>query len=246
LLCPINFQLQLTPSRGHEAPIPPINTLSDDLLLKIFYHSQPFLLDEDGADDDDSLEARKWDSERWWYKLAHVCRKWRYLVLASASHMGLSIVCSYRTPVAAILAHSPSLPLIIDYGDEDREVTLEDEQGILLALRKHLQVHRIRLRMPTSSLQRLVAALDGEFPILEYLYIKPLTDDDSGLSFPETFKAPRLRHFKLRNITYPPAMFYSPSLNTPVQPVEQIGECVRRSSPQPWKYVRLFLYIPAR
>ena len=246
MLWPINLQLQLTPSRGHEAPITPVNTLSDDLLLKIFYHSQPFLLDEDGADDGDSLEARKWDSERWWYKLAHVCRKWRYLVLASASHMGLSIVCSYGTPVAAILAHSPSLPLIINYGDEDREVTLEDEQGILLALRNHLRVRRIRLRIPASGLQRLVAAMDGEFPILEYLYIKSLTDYDSGLSFPGTFKAPRLRHFRLRNITYPPATFNSPSPNTPVQPVKQIGECVRRSSPQLWKYVRLFLHLPAR
>jgi len=222
-----------------------IYTLSDELLLRIFYHSQPFLLDEDGADDDDSLEVRKWDSERWWYKLAHVCRKWRYLVLASASHMGLSIVCSYGTPVAAILAYSPSLPLIIDYA-EDREVTLEDEQGILLTLRNHLRVRRIRLRMPASGLQRLVAAMDGEFPMLEYLYIKPLTDDDSGLSFPWTFKAPRLRHFRLRKITYFPATFRSQSPNAPVQPVKQIDECVQRSSPQLWKYVRLFLYLSAR
>jgi len=160
--------------------------------------------------------------------------------------MGLSIVCSYGTPVAAILAHSPSLPLIIDYADEDREVTLEDEQGILLALRNHLQVRRIRLRMPASSLQKLVVEMNGEFPMLEYLCIKPLTDDDSGLSLPETFKASRLRHSRLRNITYSPATFRAQSPNAPVQPAKQVGECMGRSSPQPWKYVPVFLCLPAR
>jgi len=232
--------------RANEAPITSINALSGDLLLKIFYHSQPVHLDEDGADDDDTLEARKWDPERWWYKFAHVCRKWRDLMLSSAPHMGLSILCSYGTPVADILAHSPSLPLIIDYGDEHRDVTSEDELGILCALRNHLQVRRIRLRMPASSLQRLVAAIDGDFPMLEYLYIKPLTDDDdSGLSFPETFKAPQLRHFRLRNITYSAAPFRSLSANPPVQPATQIDKCERGNSPQPRKLVPLFLYLPA-
>ena len=159
--------------------------------------------------------------------------------------MGLSIVFSYGTPVADILAHSPALPLIIDYGDEDRGVTLGDELGILCALRNRPQVRRIRLRMPASSLQRLVAAIDGEFPMLEYLYIEPLADDDSGLSFPETFKAPQLRHFKLRNITYSPATFFSLSTDSPVQPAKQIGESERGNSPQPWKWVPLFLYLHA-
>jgi hypothetical protein len=245
MIWPISLQITLSRGGDNDAPITSINTLSGDLLLKIFYHSQPVLLDEDGADDDDTLEAREWDSERWWYKLAHVCQKWRDLVLASAPHMGLSIVCSYGTLVADILAHSPSLPLIIDYGNEHREVTLGDELGILCALRNHLQVRRIRLCMPASSLQRLVAAIEGEFPILEYLYIKPLTDDNSGLSIPESFKAPQLRHFRLRNITYSPATFRSLSTNSPVQSAEQIGEFERGNSPQSWKWVPLFLYLRA-
>ena len=236
---------KFTPPRCSEVPVISIYVFSDELLLRIFYHSQPFLLDEDGADDDDTLEVKKWDSERWWYKLAHVCRKWRHLVFASASHMGLSIVCSYGTSVTAILTHLPSLPLIIDYGDEGRGVTFDDEEGILLALRNHLLVRRIRICMSSSGLQRLIVAMDGEFPILEHLYIKSLTDDDSGLSFPETFKAPQLRHFRLRNIAYSPATFRSLSPNTPVQPAKQIGEYARRSSSQSWKYVAVFLYLPA-
>ena len=243
--CFWSISLQITLPRGTKASITSINTLSGDLLLKIFYHSQPVLLDEDGDDDDDTVTLEgKWDSERWWYKLAHVCQKWRDLMLSSAPHMGLSIVCSYGTPVADILAHSPSLPLIIDYGDEDREVTPEDELGILCALRNPLQVRRIRLCVPVLSLQRLVAAIEGEFPKLEHLYIKPLTDNNSGLSFPETFKAPQLRHVRLRNITYPPAPSCSLSPNFPVQPAKQIGEWERGNSPQPSKWVPLSLYSP--
>lgn len=236
---------KFTPPRCSEVPVISIYVFSDELLLRIFCHYQPFLFDEYGADDEDTLEVTKWDSERWWYKLAHVCRKWRHLVLASASHMGLSIVCSYATPVAAILTHLPSLPLIIDYGDEDRRVASDDEEGILIALRNHLQVRRIRIRMSSSGLQRLFVAMDAEFPILEHLYIKSLTDDDSGLSFPQTFKAPQLRHFRLRNIAYSPATFRSLSPNTPVQPAKQIGEYARRSSSQPRKYVAVFMYLPA-
>jgi len=174
-------------------------------------------------------------------RLSKMARPYAFI----STHMGLSILCSYDTPVADILAHSPSLSLIIDYADEYREVTSEDELGILCALRNPLQVRRIRLYTPASSLQRLVAAIDGEFPILEYLYIKALTDDDGGLSFPETFKAPQLRHFRLRNITYSPAPSRSLSPNPPVQPAKQIGESERGNSPQPWKWVPLFLYLPA-
>jgi len=220
---------------NNSAQVAPIHAFSDDLLLKIFYDCRPVLLRKNGtqADDDHILEGRKWDSERWWYNLAKVCRKWRYLVLASAPDLGLSLVCSYDTPIADMLAYSPPLPLIVDYEDEGREVTPEDEEGILLALRHHRRVSRIRLCMPASNLRRLLAAIDGEFPALEYLYIKPLTDDDYDLSFPETFKAPHLQHFGLRNITYSPGMFRPPSPNLPVQSAENISERARCSGPQP-------------
>jgi len=38
-----------------------------------------------------------------------------------------------------MLAHSLPLPLAIDYVEEDREITTEDEGGILLALQHHHQ-----------------------------------------------------------------------------------------------------------
>ncbi|KAI0276410.1 hypothetical protein BGY98DRAFT_986246, partial [Russula aff. rugulosa BPL654] len=48
-----------------------------------------------------------WVEERWWYRLAHVCQRWRNLILGSATYLGLCLVCTYGTPVADMLAHSP-------------------------------------------------------------------------------------------------------------------------------------------
>jgi hypothetical protein len=56
-----------------------------------------------------------WDLGRWWYRLAHVCQRWRNLILGSASYLGLSLVCTNGAPVENMLAHSPPLPLTVDY-----------------------------------------------------------------------------------------------------------------------------------
>ncbi|KAH9981788.1 hypothetical protein BJV74DRAFT_989281 [Russula compacta] len=61
-----------------------IHTLDDDSLLEIFYLYRPVLLDEDEVDDIRILQGGEWDRERWWYKIAHVCRRWRYLILGHA------------------------------------------------------------------------------------------------------------------------------------------------------------------
>jgi hypothetical protein len=63
-----------------------------------------------------------------------------------------------------MLTYSPMLPLIIDYGSEDRKATAQDEDGILLAFRRRRRVYRVRLWTPAPSLRRLLATMDGEFP----------------------------------------------------------------------------------
>jgi hypothetical protein len=220
-----------------------INTISDDSLLKIFSHRRPVLLDEDEASDDRILEGTKWVTEGWWSNLAQVCRRWRCLVLSSASQLRLFRVCTYGMPVRDILAHSPALPLVLDYGDEDREVTTQDEEGILLALQSRRRVCRIRLWMSASNIRRLIAAIDGDFPILEYLYIKPLTSDYNGLSIPEPFKAPHICHFALRNVTYSPSMFCLPSPSPPFHSTENFTEYVRCGGPRLWRYAALSCYV---
>jgi len=87
-----------------------IDILDDDydFLLNISYHSIPVLLKEDGSNigdiDNKFLEGGRWERERWWYKLAQVCQRWRHLMLASPFHLRLSLVCMAGTPVADICA----------------------------------------------------------------------------------------------------------------------------------------------
>ena len=180
-----------------------MDILDDDSLLCIFYLCRPTLLDEDEVDNATILEGGDWARERWWYKLVKVCRRWRYLMFASASYLGLNLLCTYGTPVQDMLAHSPPLPLILDYLDEYHNITAEDEEEVICALKHRERVRRIRLFMPVPKLQKLVSAVDEEFPILEYLYIEPPIKHSSGLSLPHTFKAPCLRHVILYTFAFP-------------------------------------------
>ncbi|KAH9981816.1 hypothetical protein BJV74DRAFT_66726 [Russula compacta] len=190
-----------------------IHILDDDSLLNIFHLCRPVLLDEDDVEAIRILRGGDWIRERWWYKLTHICRRWRHLVLASASHLGLCLICTYRTPVADMLAHSPPLPLVIDHVDKDLDITAEDEEGIMLALQHRDRVRRIRIEMPISKLQKFTVAMDDEFPILEYLYIVPSTKHNADLMLPKTFRAPHLQHLILINFAIP---VRSPILTTAV------------------------------
>ena len=101
----------------------------------------------------------RWIGERWWYRLAHVCQRWRNLILGSASYLGLCLVCTYDTPVADMLAHSPPLPLVVDYQGTD--ITAKDEEAVILALEQRDRVRRIRFGIRVLKLQKLIMALDG-------------------------------------------------------------------------------------
>ncbi|KAH9959302.1 hypothetical protein BC827DRAFT_1268851 [Russula dissimulans] len=102
-----------------------------------------------------------------------------------------------------MLAHSPPLPLVLDYIHISREVSVEDEEGTPLALQHRDRVRRVRLEMPVERLQKLVMSIDDEFQTLEYLYIMPPAKHDTGLILPETLRAPHLRHLMLRNFAFP-------------------------------------------
>ena len=139
--------------------------------------------------------------ERWWYKLVKVCQRWRYLILGSASHLGLCLVCSRGTPVAEMLAHSPPFPLIIFHDDHNPALTPEDERGIMFALKHRDRVRRISLKTPVPSSQKVIKAMDGQFPILEYLLITPPTIHNAHLILPATFRAPQLKYLMLNHFS---------------------------------------------
>jgi len=81
--------------------------------------------------------------------------------------------------------------------------TVGDEKGILFALQHRDRIRRIRIVWPLPSLQKFIMAMDGEFPILEYLYAAPPAKDNTSLVLPHTFQAPRLRYFILIGFAFP-------------------------------------------
>jgi len=106
-------------------------------------------------------------------------------------------------PVADMLAHSPPLPLVLDhYYEKGREITTDDKEGITHALKQLHRVLRVRLRLPVTTLQKFIAAMDEEYPILEFLVIE-VPSDSTIFRFPETFRAPHLRHLRLRGFALP-------------------------------------------
>ena len=179
-----------------------IHFLDDDSLLNIFYLYRPAMFDGDDDDGTRLVGGKPWDRERWWYTLAHVCQRWWNLILGSASYLGICLVCTVGTPVANMLAHSPPLPLIIDY-TSGNDITAEDEEALFLALEQRDRVRRIRLAMLVPSLQKVVMAIDEEYPILEYLIILPLGNSSTALVLPETLRAPHLRHLMLSSFALP-------------------------------------------
>jgi hypothetical protein len=101
-----------------------------------------------------------------------------------------------------MLAHSPPLPLVLDYYEgPSRDITTEDEEGIILALKKHDRVRRVRLDTRVASLQKFFAAMDEEYTILEYLVLA--LKDNSTMIFPESLQAPQLRYLRLQGFAHP-------------------------------------------
>jgi hypothetical protein len=183
-----------------------IHMLDDDSLLHVFYLYRPFLSGEDQDDHDRLLGGNEIETRgRWWYTLVHVCQRWRSIIFRSASYLGVFLVCTYGTPVADMLEHSPPLPLAIHYTTEGREITTDDEQGITFALKQRDRVLRVRLTMPdTSLLEKFIAVMDEEYPILEHLNIGSQIEDVSTiLIIPETLQAPHLRLLWLRGFALP-------------------------------------------
>jgi hypothetical protein len=103
-----------------------------------------------------------------------------------------------------MLTHSPPLPLVIDYFSLKKDITTEDEEGIILALEKRDRVCRIRLTVPFPKLQRIILAIDGVYPRLEYLIMGPLMGENStAMMLPKRFQAPRLCHLLLKSFALP-------------------------------------------
>lgn len=194
------FRGNRTPNTGTGISV---HNLDDDSLLNIFYLCRPNVFDESEDRDNRVIRGGGWGREIWWYKLVQVSKRWRYLILESATFLRLCLVCTRGTPVADMLTHSPPFPLIIDYDDPNQHLTAEDERGIMIALRYRDRVRCIHLGVPVQSLEKIVTVMDDEFPMLEYMHIAPPTKHCTHLILPPKFEAPKLRHIVLYHFASP-------------------------------------------
>jgi len=234
----ISINVSITLSRVSKLPSTTIHDLDEDSLLHIFYLLRPSLLKRDES----GFIFWEWDSQRWWYKLAQVCLRWRHLILGSASYLGLRLVCGLGTPVADMLAHSPPFSLIIYHNCLNRTLTTEDEEGILLALQHRDRVQGIYLHLPVPTLERLIIAIDNEFPALEYIDIGPPTKHDSHLTLPLTFEAPPLRRLWTNHLASP---IGSTLLSTAIDLVElSLGWIHPSAYPHPNDFLQQLSLLP--
>ncbi|KAH9159553.1 hypothetical protein EDB89DRAFT_1116560 [Lactarius sanguifluus] len=152
----------------------------------------------------DELGHAPWRHRPWkWQRLAHVCRTWRHIILASPLHLHLGLLCTNGTPVKKDLGHLPALPIVISY----LRPYFQDDDGdnLIAALEHRDRVRVVGLTVPRSLLYELATAMQGPFPALthlrleseKYVIVPPLPDTFLGGS------APRLRTFHISGISFP-------------------------------------------
>ena len=167
-----------------------IYMLNHDALLNIFHHCR--------LEDIDS-----WNLRLMWCKLAHVCRRWRYLIYDSASLLDMYVLLRNGSPALGSLAHLPPLPLIIDYCNTTTTRVRQDELSILSGLQQRGRVRRIFLQAPSPRLGIFLAAMGGLYPILEDLSLLSTTEEEASVALPSTFCAPNMCHLALHGMGLP-------------------------------------------
>jgi len=108
-----------------------------------------------------------------------------------------------------MLSHSPPFPLTVDY-DGQQPLSEKDEEGALLALQKHDCIRHIQLCASTTALDKLFAAMNGPFLLLDDLGIllnsqTPMRIESEGNKpdcprLPQSFHTPHLRQLDLSRV----------------------------------------------
>ncbi|KAI0267112.1 hypothetical protein BC834DRAFT_96605 [Gloeopeniophorella convolvens] len=177
-----------------------IESLTDAVLLEIFDH---FLVEK--------LKTEQWfqlePHQSQWYALvpAHVCQRWRQIIVASPGRLGLSILCSWGLPIADILRLSPpELPLSIYFpsGRSGFDKTPDPMTDILLALGQLDRARHITIDAPGPEMKQLLLMVNRPSPRLATLSIT----SHEIVSLPPSFTIEGnkyLRKIEFENIRYP-------------------------------------------
>ena len=162
-----------------------IDILPDDALLEIFeFVLQHALVDE-------------------WYKLVHVCRKWRNVVFGSPRRLDLQIYCNASTPVREKLNIWPELPLWVrGYGHEKWGT-----DNIFAGLEHTDRIRDLSLcDIPRPQSEKVLAKMQQPFPALTSLKFWFDRKAETPPVVPASFlggSAPLLRFLQLCNFSFP-------------------------------------------
>ncbi|KAI9507086.1 hypothetical protein F5148DRAFT_162206 [Russula earlei] len=187
--------LRMSETGSQNAMVPELHA---DILINVF---DWYRLGSTTEDPD-----RNWNTERWWYTPIKVCRTWRRIIFAFPTRLDLHLVCTYGTPVEAMLSHWPPFPLIIYYsGHRPGGMAEDDRRGATFALEQRERVRRIHLAAPAASLQDLVKVMNDEYPMLQRLVIRSQTEGhaDAAVTLHDNLRAPLMNSLTLSNIAVP-------------------------------------------
>lgn len=182
-----------------------IGSLPDNILLEIFGFYR--------------LGVMRFRDCAWnWHTLAHVCSRWRQIILASPHPLDLHLICTDRTPVMEMFGAFPTFPIVISYLHNATPLhhLSQDWGNIYVALGRRDQTRWISLSRLTSFLLEIfVTAMQEPYPSLTFLELQ-LNDGDSEMVqvLPDTFlgrSAPSLQYLILQGIPFPtlPELLFS-------------------------------------
>ena len=173
------------------SPNTTIAHLPDGVLLEIFDSFRQSFQYE-------SNYERVWNSNKGWFKLSHVCREWRQVVLTSPSRLHMRLLFTeHRSARAIAIKRLPPLPIIFDYKSGACTYILK---RMVSALTYPDRVCGIAFKVPRVISKELFAAMDQPFPALDSLELDCLHNIDQN--FPPPFltaRPPHLRRLKLTN-----------------------------------------------
>jgi hypothetical protein len=134
--------------------------LPDDVLLEIF----KFYVDEASMNSIFPEDA--------WHALVHVCRRWRFVVLASPRRLDLHVLCTNVNQVEKNLNIWPQFPIAIEgYSDES---PLQGVANFIAALKHHHRTSKITIWDAPNSFLKGFGAMKNSFPALTELRLQSM------------------------------------------------------------------------
>ncbi|KAI0288670.1 hypothetical protein BC826DRAFT_1107525 [Russula brevipes] len=172
-----------------------IDGLHDELLLEIFDY---YRLNQ-GED-----YWQCWKKKFRWFRLIHVCRRWRGVVFASCSRLDATLLVTNYNPGHIKTIFSPRLsplPIVIDYLAPFNQNS-KDLSRVLAALKRCDRIRGIKFHGRNRDFNKFLKETRRPFLSLESLDLRKTASDD--ISLPATFlggSVPHLRRLSLHGIS---------------------------------------------